>query len=200
MKTFFVREEARSSERAPDTQKPGSGEYAAPSGRRGNVFDLLLVMFLVCVLMFGVVRPFVAEVFRIPSDSMSPTLQVGDSVLAFKLAYRLESPAQGDLVLFEGSDGEVAIKRVVGLPGDEIYVYDGVLRVNGEPRRESYVDYNLTDSTFFGPERVPAGHVFVMGDNRSNSLDSRSLGPVSEEDLLGRVLLRVSPLDRVDTF
>lgn len=161
------------------------------------MFDLLLVMVLVFVFIFGVVRPFVAEVFHIPSESMSPTLQAGDSVLALKFAYRLEDPEHGDLALFEGPGGEISIKRVVGVPGDEVSVYDGMLRVNGEPQREPYVDYELTDSTFFGPERVPAGHVFVMGDNRSNSLDSRTSGPVPEEDLLGRVILRVAPLDRV---
>lgn len=187
-------------ENARDERGPEAEEHTAPSRRRGNVFDLLLVMFLVFVLMFGVARPFVAEVFRIPSESMSPTLQVGDSVLALKFAYRLEAPERGDLALFEGPEGEIAIKRVVGLPGDKISVYDGVLRVNGEVRSESYVNYKLTDSTFFGPERVPAGHVFVMGDNRSNSLDSRTFGPVPEEDLLGRVILRVSPLDRVGTL
>lgn len=184
-------------ENARDERGPEAEEHTAPSRRRGNVFDLLLVMFLVFVLMFGVARPFVAEVFRIPSESMSPTLQVGDSVLALKFAYRLEAPERGDLALFEGPESEIAIKRVVGLPGDKISVYDGVLRVNGEVRSESYVNYKLTDSTFFGPERVLAGHVFVMGDNRSNSLDSRTFGPVPEEDLLGRVILRVSPLDRV---
>lgn len=181
---------------APEDAR-GPGGRAARPGSRGTVLELLLVMFLVFAFMFGVVRPFVAEVFRIPSESMSPTLQVDDNVLALKFAYRLEAPERGDLALFEGPDGEIAIKRVVGLPGDEVSVYDGVLRVNGQPRREPYVDYERIDSTFFGPEKVPAGHVFVMGDNRANSLDSRNFGPVPKEDLLGRVLLRVSPLDRV---
>lgn len=145
--------------------------------------------------MFGVVRPFVAEVFRIPSESMSPTLETGDSVLAAKFAYRFSDPERGDLAVFDGPDG-TTIKRVVGLAGDVVAVRDGVLVVNGEPKREPYVDYGLTDSSFFGPERVPKDHVFVMGDNRSNSLDSRAFGPVPREDLTGRVLMRISPLDR----
>lgn len=149
--------------------------------------------------MFGVVRPFVAEVFRIPSESMSPTLKVGDSVLAAKFAYRFSEPERGDLAVFDGPEG-TTIKRVVGLPGDTVAVRDGVLVVNGDAKREPYVDYELTDSSFFGPERVPEGHVFVMGDNRSNSLDSRSFGPVPEEDLTGKVVLRLAPLGRIGTL
>jgi signal peptidase I len=129
---------------------------------------------------------------------MEPTLKAGDSVLATKFAYRFAEPERGDLVLFEApADGAPTIKRVVGVPGDKIAVRDGVLFVNGEKTREDYVDYNLTDSTFFGPTDVPEGHVYVMGDNRSNSLDSRSYGPVPEADLLGEIPLRAWPLDRI---
>ncbi|QIN79374.1 signal peptidase I [Rubrobacter marinus] len=157
--------------------------------------DLVVVLALSVIFVFGVVRPFVAEPFLIPSGSMSPTLEPGDRVLAAKSAYRLTEPGRGDLAVFEDGGGAV-IKRVVGLPGDEISVEDGVLVVNGEFVREPYVDYGLTDSSFFGPETVPEGHVFVMGDNRSNSLDSRTTGPVPEEDLLGRAVLRFWPVER----
>lgn len=174
-----------------------AGERAAPPKRRTSAFDLLLVAFLVFALMFGVVRPFVAEVFRIPSESMSPTLEIGDSVLTVKFAYRIGDPERGDLALFRDPVGEIAIKRVVGLPGDTVAIRDGVLFVNGEKKRESYVNYRLTDASFFGPVKVPENRVFLMGDNRYNSRDSRDYGPVPEKDLLGQVLLRVLPLDRV---
>lgn len=176
------------------------GEYSTgmreerPKTRRGSAFDLLLMMFIAAALMFGVIRPFVAEIFLIPSESMSPTLKVGDRVLALKLAYRFTEPQRGDLAVFSDPEGELTIKRIVGLSGDRVATRDGVLYVNGERLRESYVDYQLTDSTFYGPDKVPAGHVYVMGDNRSNSKDSRSFGPVGEEDLLGRVVLRVAPV------
>lgn len=148
--------------------------------------------------MFGVVRPFVAEVFRIPSESMAPTLEAGDRVLVNKFVYRFTEPERGDLVLFEEpvNEGPLAIKRVVGLPGDKVAVWDGVLFVNGERREEFYVDYQTADSTFFGPERVPEDHMLVMGDNRANSLDSRSFGAVPDEDVLGKVSLRLWPLGR----
>jgi len=166
-------------------------EHGDTGGGSGSLLDLLLMLALCLTVMFGVVRPFVAEVFRISSESMSPTLGVGDRVLTNKFVYRFEEPDRGDLVLFEGPGREATIKRVVGLPGDRIAVWDGVLFVNGEPRRESYVDYRLADSTFFGPEKVPEDYIFVMGDNRTNSRDSRDFGPVPKEDVLGKVSVRL---------
>jgi len=145
---------------------------------------------------FGVVRPLVIEAFSIPSESMVPTLQAGDRVMVAKFAHRLADPERGDLIAFEAPEGEINVKRVVGLPGDTVAVRDGVLFVNDEPRRESYVDYRLTDSSFFGPVTVPEDHLFVMGDNRSNSLDSRALGAIPEKSVLGRVFLRFWPPDR----
>ncbi|MBA2442075.1 MAG: signal peptidase I [Rubrobacter sp.] len=149
--------------------------------------------------MFGVVRPFVLELYLITSESMSPTLQAGDRVLAFKAAYRFTEPERGDLAVFRNgeSGGESTIKRVVDLQGDTVAIRDGALFVNGEPRREPYVDYRLTDGNFFGPATVPEGHVFVMGDNRSNSLDSRFLGPIPEGDLLGEASFLLWPPDRI---
>jgi len=126
---------------------------------------------------------------------MAPTLEPGDRVLVDKLAYRFSSePERGELVAFESpEDGGVSLKRVVGVAGDEVEVYDGVLLVNGEAPEEPYVEHGLLDSTFFGPQEVPADHVFVMGDNRSNSVDSRSFGAVPEGDVLGEVSARFWP-------
>jgi signal peptidase I len=168
----------------------------APDEQGTGPFGFLLVALLAVFLIFGVVRPFVAEPFGITADSMDPTLRAGDSVLATKFAYRVSEPERGDVVLFEGPDGAPTIKRIVGVGGDKIAVRDGVLFVNGEKIRESYVDYNLTDSTFLGPTDVPEGYVYLMGDNRVNSLDSRSYGPVPEADLRGEVSLRIWPLGR----
>lgn len=173
-----------------------------PTGERGaGPFGFLLVALLAVFLIFGFVRPFVVEPFGITTDSMDPTLRAGDSVLAAKFAYRLTEPRRGDVVLFEApGDGAPTIKRVVGIPGDTVAVRDGVLLVNGEKKWEGYVDYGLTDSTFLGPTDVPDGHVYLMGDNRVNSMDSRSYGPVPEADLLGEVPLRVWPLDRAGSI
>lgn len=174
-------------------------ERSGAERRRATPVELALMLLISVLVMFGLVRPFVVEVFHIPSESMSPTLEAGDRVLAAKFAYRLGEPNRGDLAVFESESG-VAIKRVVGLPGDRVEIRDGVLFINGERRREPYVDYGLTDSNFYGPIKVPEGHVFVLGDNRSNSRDSRAFGPVPLEDLEGRALLRVWPLSRAGTL
>jgi signal peptidase I len=163
----------------------------------------LLVLALALVLVFAVVRPFVAEAFYVPSGSMAPALQQGDRVLANKLAYRFSSePAFGDLVVFMDPENpdQVHIKRVVGVPGDTVAIEGGVLRVDGEPRSEPYRQRRVTDDEFFGPAEVPEGHVFVMGDNRSDSVDSRSWGPLPREDVTGRVSFRFWPPDRAGSL
>ena len=163
---------------------------AAASGRgAGRWLVTVSVLFVLVVVVF------VAEPFAIPSRSMAPTLLPGDQVLVDKTAYRRGVPRRGDLVTFERG-GDVQLKRIVGLPGDRVELRDGVLTVDGRARREPYVDLSRVDSVFFGPVTVPAGTVFVMGDNRGDSRDSREYGPVHQDELIGRVALRLWPLER----
>ncbi len=168
------------------------------------------MMLVVAVdLVFGFVRPFVVEPMRVPSASMAPTLQPGDRVLTNKFVYDFTDPGKGDLVVFESVDkkkDEEIVKRVVGLPGDEISVQQGVLLVNGEPPYEPYVAtqqsptaQNTPGVDSFGPMIVPQNHVFVMGDNRTNSYDSRFFGPIPEENLVGEVSSRFWPPSRLGT-
>lgn len=197
----MIRLSERDSNHGQESRRSKSGGYGgeqSPEGHGARPLDLLLIFALTLIFMFGVVRPFVVEPLYIPSESMSPTLQPGDRVIAAKFAYRLGDPRRGDLAVFRNPENgsEDLIKRVVATSGDEVEIRDGVLYVNGERKEEPYVNYRLTDSVFFGPEKVPAAHVFVMGDNRSNSRDSREFGPVPEKDLLGKVLVRFWPLDR----
>lgn len=172
----------------------GTGGAPAVGWRAESAVRSGAILVLCLALVFGVVRPFGVEAFRVASGSMAPTLRAGDHVLADKLSYRFGDPRRGDLVVFRGPGGGVMIKRVVGLPGDAVAVRDGVLHVNGGRVAEPYVNRGLNESNFFGPERVPEGHVFVMGDRRENSEDSREFGPVRREDLIGRVLLRLWPV------
>ena len=139
-------------------------------------------------------RGLLAEPFRIDSGSMLPTLQAGDQVLVDKRAYRGAFPRRGDLVVFHAPrTGDVTLKRAVGLPGDIVAIEDGVLVVNGRRRTEPYADPDAIDSVYFGPARVPAAGVFVLGDNRADSIDSRDYGAVSRSDLMGRVGIRLWP-------
>jgi signal peptidase I len=125
---------------------------------------------------------------------MSPTLEVGQRVLIDKATYRFRSPRVGEIVAFHAPDSEIlTVKRVVGVGGDKVAIRDGVLYVDGAAVHEPYVDHSLVDSVYFGPVFVPQGTVFLMGDNRGESIDSRSFGPVSLSDVVGRVIPLWSP-------
>ena len=147
---------------------------------------------LVALILAFVIRTFVVQAYKIPSESMVGTLLVGDHLLASKFAYgikipfthyRGDDPAYGDIIIFEyPNDPSVDyIKRVIGLPGDVITVRDKRLYRNGMPVEEKYIRYEqpniiepIRDN--FGPVTVPPDKYFVMGDNRDNSLDSRFWG------------------------
>jgi signal peptidase I len=157
--------------------------------RRPAVGPAVLVGSLVAVV---VALWLVAEPMRVSSGSMSPTYDKGDQVLVQKLGPRSTSPRTGDVVAFrEPGVGALMIKRVVAQAGQSVGVEDGVLVVAGRPVTESYVDFGSVDSTYFGPVRVPAGSVFVLGDARAGSVDSRTFGAVPTRDIVGRVVLRL---------
>jgi len=179
----------------------------------------VVVALVVAVLL----RAFVVQVFFIPSSSMVPTLEVDDRIVVEKLTYRVREPARGDVVVFSGaaaddddpddgptgvagvlrSVGELVgvvrpvpsdlVKRLVGLPGDEVAVVDGLLRVNGIALGEPYLSGPVASD--FGPVTVPEGTLFFLGDNRRNSSDSRgSLGFVERDRVIGRAVAVVWPL------
>jgi signal peptidase I len=162
---------------------------------------VLIALLVAIVLGLLVVRPLVAEPFRIPSASMAPTIQAGDHVLADKRAYDDALPARGDLAVFHAPtpSRDVTLKRVIALPGDRVAIEDGVLVLNGRRVREPYADPSAIDSEFFGPVTVRPGTVFVLGDNRADSIDSRDFGAVPADRLIGRVAARIWPPTRWGT-
>lgn len=161
--------------------------------------EFLIIVLIAFALVFGVVRPFILEAFWIPSESMVPTLQVGDRVFINKFIYDFKEPERGDIIVFRNVEGqdEDLIKRVVGLPGDEVAVVDGVLIVNGEPQEEPYLNKRFPDDSYYGPTTIPEGTVFAMGDNRSNSADSRVFGPVPIENIEGEAFVEFWPPSRI---
>jgi signal peptidase I len=176
---------------------PGEAEGAPPTARRHGRAGLALAFLLPLMALFGA-RAFVAEPFHIPSSSMSPTLDAGEHVLANKLAYRIGEPRVGDVVVLNRPGGDdVLVKRVVATARQRVEIRDGVLFVDRRPRRESYVDYAMVDGFFFSPVRVPPDAVFVLGDQRGDSEDSRDFGAVPLARLIGRVDARVWPLSEV---
>jgi signal peptidase I len=170
----------------------------APAARSRLRRELPLLLAALAVGLLLLVRAFVAEPMKIPSDSMAPTLRPGDQVLVDKLAYRGAAlPARGDLAVFhDPRTGEIVLKRVVAVAGDTVGLEDGALVVNGRRPFEPYADQKSIDSVYFGPVKVGAGRFFVLGDNRANSADSRSFGSVPADRLIGRVLTRLWPISR----
>jgi signal peptidase I len=153
-----------------------------------------LVALTLLLVALVVVRATLVTPMRIASASMVPTFQAGDVVLVTRGQPELSELSRGDLVVFGGPEaGRHMIKRVLGLPGDVLVIRDSRLFVNERRVREPYVDHELIDGYYSPTYELMEGEVFVLGDNRGNSIDSRDYGAVPVDELEGRVLLRVWP-------
>jgi signal peptidase I len=186
-------------------------EGAAPSPKKSVVREYLESV-VVAVILALFIRSFVVQAFKIPSASMQDNLLIGDHLLVNKVVY---SPslgafedalfgkrpvARGDVVVFKfpGEPEKDYIKRVIGLPGETVEVRDRTVYIDGERVDEPYLPANARSNhtdpehgygSDYGPERVPPGQLFVMGDNRDNSRDSRSWGALPRDYVKGRALL-----------
>jgi signal peptidase I len=197
-----VREEHLYWEEVPKSRRERRWEQQRKK-RRAGLAELVVTLLVAFVLVFGLVRPFVVEAYSIPSESMVPTLEIGDRILANKFIYRFIEPKKKDIVVFDsvgGQDEQTLIKRVVGVAGDEIQVRDGVLYVNDEAQEEPYLNEEVPFKGSYGPTVVPKGHIFVMGDNRGNSADSRVFGPLPLSNLKGEAFMRFWPLNKIGTL
>ncbi|WP_291323023.1 signal peptidase I [Desulfonatronospira sp.] len=161
---------------------------------------------IIALILAIFIRTFVVQAFKIPSGSMLPTLEIGDHLLVTKFSYGIQMPFMDryifefdgpefqDIVVFEFPENPSKdfIKRVIGTPGDEIYIDDKELYINGEKVQEEYVQYadqRVVDSRdTFGPKVVPEGKYFVLGDNRDQSYDARFWDDhfVQREKIIGR--------------
>jgi signal peptidase I len=169
-------------ERATSPGVPGPVRRRAV--RPGVVYAGVLVLLIV------VTRMFVLEPHVISSASMAPTLVPGDVVIANKLGPSLSGVHRGDIVIFPSPDGNGRlIKRVVATGGQSVGLYGGALVVDGNAVDEPHVNSDQLGGIFFGPVTVPAGQVFLMGDNRLESVDSRQFGAVGAERVEATVLL-----------
>src|ERR671916_2292951 len=160
-----------------DSEKGAPSETPRAPKKAGGFVEFLVILAVAFVLVFGFVRPFVLEAFYIPSESMIPTLEVGDRIFVNKFVYRFSEPERGDIVVFKSTEGrdDDLIKRVIALPGDHVALYEGELYVNFERLDEPYVKYPYTQATFgnsLGALTVEEGQILVLGDNRTNSRDS----------------------------
>lgn len=191
-----------------DTE-PDPPASAPERGRRARRREWPLLLALSLLIAFGV-RTFLVQAFYIPSGSMEQTLHGcpgchnNDRVLVDKVSYRFRAPERGEIVVFDGrgsftqqAQQKDFIKRVIGLPGDTVECCDdaGHVVVNGHPLAEPYLFED--DAREFAPVTVPAGRLFVMGDHRCCSDDSRVKGTVPIDRVVGRAFATVWPPSRV---
>jgi signal peptidase I len=197
----------------PSTDEGGPSDRSPSSRGRRAVRWLTEWAIIIAVALLAVVvlRAFFVQTFYIPSASMDPTLRVNDRILVNKLSYRLHDINRGDVVVFtrpecDQSDPQVKdlVKRVVGLPGETWEARNGSVYIDGRRLREPYLPDGVT-TTDHEPVEVPEGHIGVMGVNRSNSKDSRSLcnaapTPIDTDDVVGRAFVRVWPIGELKTL
>jgi len=176
--------------------------YAIPPAWRTSVVETLDASIFAALLSLLIIT-FVVQAFYIPSGSMEPTLQVDDRILVSKFSYRLGRIARGDVIVFHYplNPGKDFVKRVVALGGERVELRDGVVLINKQPITELYPTAlaagDRACTTSYGPQTIPQGQLFVLGDNRCNSEDSRFFGFVPVENVVGKALLVYWPPQRL---
>ncbi|MGN0070443.1 MAG: signal peptidase I [Atopobiaceae bacterium] len=174
----------------------------APKHNEFLEWILVIAIAIGCALAF---RTFVAEVYEVPSGSMLDTIQIGDRLVGEKVSYHFTSPKQGDIVTFIDPEDHTTtlIKRVIATAGQTVEFKDGIVYVDGEALDEPYTEGKPTEplsmqaasvGSIEYPYTVPDGCVWVMGDNRTNSLDSRYFGPIEVSSITSHGLFIFWPL------
>jgi signal peptidase I len=196
------------SEGGTNQTEPGNTEVDSPSGDEvdedeaslaRNLLEWVVVL-AAAVAVAIILRTFVFQAFFIPSESMETTLYENDRILVNKVSYRLHEVNRGDVVVFRRPDdqpGEIRdlIKRVIGLPGESVEGRNSSIYINDRLLVEPYLDGDRFGD--FGPVTVPEGELFMMGDNRDQSLDSRRFGTIDDDRIIGRAFFLFWPIDRV---
>ncbi|MFD2760363.1 signal peptidase I [Lentibacillus juripiscarius] len=178
--------------------------------RKSEWFDWVKALLIAFGIAF-IVRTFFFAPIVVDGPSMMPTLHNGDQMIVNKFIYDIQQPERFDIVVFHASDRKDFIKRVIGLPGEHVAVEDDALYIDDEKVEESFLqerkDNMPSYQTLTGDfrleelpgeyETIPENHVLVLGDNRNNSTDSRMLGLISMDQIVGKTSLIYWPLDRI---
>ena len=187
----------------PTTESKTAAIAAQPPSKLKALWENLQILAVALVLAL-LVRAYVAEPRFIPSDSMVPTLQVGDRLVVEKISYHFHLPQVGDIVVFDPppqlqrqgyKKDQAFIKRIIGQPGQMIAVKNGKVLVDNQPLQEPYIAE--APNYLMSPALVPEDMFFVMGDNRNNSNDSHVWGFLPKANIIGRAWLRFYPFDRL---
>jgi signal peptidase I len=190
---------------------------APPTGRKRKSLRLAIewgAILVVAVVAAILIRSFVVQPFYIPSGSMEPTLHVGDRVLVNKLSYDFHGVHRGDIVVFNKPPNDTTpgvkdlIKRVIGLPGDTVTIANNHVYINNHQLIEPYLRAQDVTTVHPGPYacttqapcKIAKGQIWVMGDNRVFSEDSRYFGPIPESSVVGRAFYRIWPLNRLGSL
>jgi signal peptidase I len=183
--------------RASPEEPKVEAEQVTPAAMRKSVLQEYAEALIIAVLLALVIRAFVVQAFKIPSGSMLPTLQIGDQILVNKFIYYFEPIRQGDIIVFKYPQDETRdfIKRVIALPGETLEVRGRQVLVNGVPLKEPYAVYSegpsppLLERAHLGPLVIPPGKLFMMGDNRDHSMDSRVWGLLDIHKIKGKAFI-----------
>lgn len=172
--------------------------------KKDTVSNRTFIIALVIVIILGVLLNVFIGSVRVKETSMLPNFVENDHLLINKMAYKIGEPERGDVIIFKKTvygDSERLIKRVIGLPGDTITIKDNEVYLNGKKQDQSYTHDGITPGNVKN-YTVPAGQLYVMGDNRIVSLDSRSkdIGTVSISKVKGKVIFRLTPLNKFGTI
>ena len=162
--------------------------------------DILEVV-IPAVLLFLIIHTFFLESRVVPTPSMVPTIEIQDRFLSNKTAYWFHKPERYDIIVFKppaeaGSESDF-VKRIIGLPGETVSVHGGVVYINDKPLTEPYITPDRAPIAEFNSFVVPEGNLFVMGDNRNNSADSRFWGPLTIKNIKGKAWVRFWPPSRM---
>jgi len=181
-------------------ERPGEAPKAKKSSIPATIIEIVVIVTAAFVIAL-LVQAFLVKPFTIHQVSMRPTLEEGDRILLNRLTYRFRREARGDIIVFHSpiTAGEDLVKRIVAVENDRVAISGGKLYVNGVAQNEPY----LLEQDFSGemPETlVPPGQVFVMGDNRNNSGDSRLFGPIRTSSIIGKAFIVYWPLSHWKTL
>jgi signal peptidase I len=196
---------------------------AGEKRQHNSLVELVMIVAVALGLALGI-QAFLVKPFRIPSESMVPTLEIGQRVLVDRVSFRFSDPDRGDVIVFKpprGADSETCgaehpsdqpcqahtpdrsdtnfIKRVVGLPGDRLKVLEGSVYINGRRQNESFAHLDPECGTCNLPREItiPDGEYYMMGDNRGQSEDSRVWGPVPKKWMIGKAFMTYWPPGRI---